>query len=305
MARRKSPGNPAVKALFRLDRLTDRTRPHFGLLALAVTLACAGALAGYFLTHQPHGLPAATRQRRVTILSGFPDRLLLDPKLQLTCGAVFYPAAALWLAQRMIPWSATAATAAFTAVVALHVENATQLTHVAHLTNAVLIAHALWHVTCARELRAARAGGRTLAAFTYPRWTHALGVFAVGQFYGFSGWTKLLTSGPGWVNGVSMQLWVSLWGEPRSITSRLILANRSVAALLQALALGTECAALPTVFLPRLRPWVGLGLLGFHCGQISVFGWGFHANAVLIALFFLPCDRWVARLVERWERRLP
>ena len=26
---------------------------------------------------------------------------------------------------------------------------------------------------------------------------------------------------------------------------------------------------------------VGLGLIGFHVGQIGMFGWGFHANAVL------------------------
>jgi hypothetical protein len=285
------------------DPLTRRSRPRFGLLAVAVSLACAASLAAYFLTHQPHGSPHGPRQSPVTVLSWLPDAVLLNPSVQVAAGAVFYLAAALWLAQRLIPYSAIIAAAAFTAVVALHAENATQLTHVAHLTNVVLIVLALWYGLCARELRAARRERRLLTSLVEPRWVHALGVLAVGLFYGYSGWTKLLTCGPGWANGVSMQLWVSLWGDPGSPWTRLILTDRRFAAFLQASALAGECAALPAAFLPRLRPWVGLGLLGFHYGQISVFGWGFHANAVLIALFFLPCDRWVQRLAEWAPRR--
>jgi hypothetical protein len=35
---------------------------------------------------------------------------------------------------------------------------------------------------------------------------------------------------------------------------------------------------------------------GFHIGQIAVFGWGFHANMVMLGWFFLPIDR----LIDRW-----
>jgi hypothetical protein len=268
-----------MRATALADRFMERMRPHFGLLALATTLLCAGSLAAYFVAHQPHRLPRGERQGPATV----------------ACAALFYAASAVWLAQRLIPWSAVAGAASFTAVVALHAENATQLTHVAHLTNVILIVLALWYVFCARELRAARDGGRFLASRTCPWWVHLLGVWAVGIFYGSSGLTKLLTSGPGWVNGASLQLWASLWGDPDSVWTRLVLADRRFAAVLQAAALAAECAALPAVFLPRLRPWVGLGLIGFHVGQIGMFGWGFHANVVLVALFFLPCAAWLDR----------
>jgi hypothetical protein len=50
-----------------------------------------------------------------------------------------------------------------------------------------------------------------------------------------------------------------------------------------------------------LRPWIGLLLIGFHIGQIAVFGWGFHANVALLALVLLPADEWL----DAWRRRKP
>ena len=51
---------------------------------------------------------------------------------------------------------------------------------------------------------------------------------------------------------------------------------------------------------------VGLLLIGFHIGQICVFGWGFHTNMLMLALVFLPVYQWTPRVVAWWEamRRL-
>ena len=105
-------------------------------------------------------------------------------------------------------------------VVALYVENVTQVTHVAHVTNMLLLLHALWYQCYHREIRAALLQRRFWTTRLYPQWVHALGVFYLGLFYGLSGLMKLLTSGPSWANGVSLQLWTNLWGDPDSLLPR-------------------------------------------------------------------------------------
>jgi len=135
-----------------------------------------------------------------------------------------------------------------------------------------------------------------------PRWVYLCGVFYVGCFYGLSGLMKWLTSGPGWANGVSMQLWVRLFGHDNWV-SRWVVSDRNVAALLQWAALLGETSGLLAVVSKTARPWVGAALIAFHVGQIVIFGWGFHANMALIALLFLPFFEWVPAWVERLRRR--
>jgi hypothetical protein len=286
------------------DWLGERSRPHFGQLTLWLLLLCAQPLAIYFVTHW--GLHVrGPRTGPATILSFLPDSVLLSPLPIQVCASLFVLGSFLWLAQLAIPWSGWLTSLAFTAVVALYVENATQVTHVAHVTNVLLLLHALWYHFYRREIRAALAAGCFWSTPLYPRWVHALAVFYLGLFYGLSGLMKLLTSGPGWANGVSLQLWTNLWGEPGSLWTGLIREHRWVAVAMQSATLLGESSGLLAIFLPRLRPFIGLMLIGFHVGAICVFKWGFHANMVMLALFFLPCDRWVAALVARLERKAP
>ena len=46
---------------------------------------------------------------------------------------------------------------------------------------------------------------------------------------------------------------------------------------------------------PRLRPWIGWALVGFYAGVLATFDYGFQFNAILTALYFLPCERWITR----------
>jgi hypothetical protein len=285
-----------------LDRFGERSRPQFGQVVLVALLVSAAALAAYFLSN-PGGIhPRGQRGGPATVLSFLPDAVLLDRSLSLVCGGCFLVAAVLWLLRVALPWSAWTAALAFNGVVALYIESASQVTHVAHLTCVLLIVHAWWYHCYRQEIAEADAAGRFWTTALYPQWVFSLSIFALGLFYGLSGLSKLLRSGPGWANGVSLQLWVDLFGLRDSMWTQWMLDSRTFTQLLQVVTLIGETAGLLAIVWPASRPVIGLLLIGFHIGQIAVFGWGFHANMVLLALFFLPCRGWIDRLAAR--RRL-
>ncbi len=227
---------------------------------------------------------------------------MLAPATFYASGAAFAVGASLWLAGRGVPWSSWLAALGFTALMALQMEGSCQTTHVAHATNLLLIVNALWYHCDGPEIRRARAAGRFWQTPLYPGWAYGLSVFCLGMFYGWSGLSKLKASGLAWPNGLSLQLWVRLWGDPDSWATRLILADRRLARFLQTTTLLGELGGLVAVVSRRLRPLVGLALIGFHGGAIAVFGWGFHANVVLLALVFLPFPEGIRWLLARQER---
>lgn len=279
----------------RIERLGERHRPHYGQLTLSLAILWSFALCGYVLTHLP-ALPAHfERIRPVSVFSFLPDALLLNRALIVGCGLLYLVCAGLWLLKAAVPWSSSLAAIAFTAMVAMRMETSDGVTHVFHMTNNVLIVHALWYFFYRLEIRQALAEGRFWSTRLYPRWVYSLSLFYICLFYGMSGWNKLFTSGLGWPNGVSLQLWTRLWGDPHSMWTGLILAYRPFACLFQWSSLIAECGALPALFIRPLRIPIGLALLGFHYGQISVFGWGFHGNALFIGLVLLPVFDWFDR----------
>jgi hypothetical protein len=286
-----------------LERWGERSRLHYGLLVLLTLLVCGGVLCAYFVFYRPE--PGAAAERAAgpaTWLSWLPETALHWRPLSWLCGGLFMAGAVLWAAQRALPWSGWLTALSYNAAVALFLENARQATHVGHITGMMLLLYALWYQLYSADIRAALAAGRFWIAPLYPRWVAGAGVFYLGLFYGLSGVMKWLTSGPGWANGVSLQLWAQLFGDPHSWFTQAILGDRRVAVLLQWAALIGETSGLLAVISRRARPWVGLLLLSFHLGQIAVFGWGFHANMILIVLLFFPFDEWIPRWVARLEK---
>jgi hypothetical protein len=282
------------------DQFGERCPPHYGVLVLISLLVGSVPLAVYFLLAWPGQHEHGGRAGPATVLSPLPDGLLLDRRTQIAFGAVFAISAVAWAAHRLLPWSPVMAAVSFTGVVALYVENATQLTHVAHLTNALLVLYALWYWTCRDDIAVALRGRRFWRSPLYPRWVYSCSVFAVGYFYGISGLMKWLTSGPGWANGTSLQIWAQVFPrDPQSIWTELVVSHRELARAMQWAALFGETAGFLAIVSRLLRPWVGLLLIAFHFGQILLFGWGFHANAVILALVFLPIYEWFAYRSER------
>jgi hypothetical protein len=286
-----------------LDWLGERSRPHYGQLVLLCLLGSGAALCSYFVLYRPEPGPPEAHTGPATLLSWLPLSVLHDRTWSYLCGVLYALGALLWATQLALPWAPWLTALAYNAAVALFLENATQATHVGHLTGMILLLYALWYQFYYREIRAALAEGRFWATPLYPRWVYSGSVFLIGLFYGLSGLSKLLQSGPAWASGVPLQLWTRLFGDPQSFFTRLILADRTVAALLSWTTLIGETGGLLAIVSPLARPWIGLLLLSFHLGQIAVFGWGFHANMLLLTLVFLPFVRWVPRWIERLEAR--
>ena len=296
-----------MKAWIDWDELGTLHRPVFGQATLWILLLCAQPLAWYFQSNwhtytlgdvagQTHFLDSRTGP--ASILSILPDWFLLNPIPMQLAGVLFTLGSILWAGGWLVPYSGWLTSLAFTIQVALYMENSTQATHVAHLTNMMLLLYAAWYQCLGQEIRAALRAGQFWTTPLYPQWVHTLAVFYIGLFYGMSGLMKLWTSGPGWANGLSLQLWVKLWGNPNSLATQLILDHRWMARLLQITTLVGETGGLLAIVSRPARIVVGLLLISFHVGAIAVFGWGFHANLILLALFFFPCDRWLTALTQ-------
>ena len=89
-----------------------------------------------------------------------------------------------------------------------------------------------------------------------------------------------------------MQLWVNLFGLKASPLAQLMLFDSRLTAVMQSGALVIECLSIMAIFHWSLRYLVGAGLIGFYVGVLGTFvTFGFHFNAILVALFLLPCDR--------------
>jgi hypothetical protein len=176
-------------------RLGTQSPPLYGQVVLSCLLTGSASLAAYFLVHRG---PTRSGERAgpVSILSGLPDAILLSEGLFYAANAVFAVGAVLWLSRRLVPWSCWAAALGYNAVLALYLENQVQLTHTGHVAGNLLLIHALWYGFYAGEIRAADREGRFWRTPLYPGWVHELSVCYLGLFYGLSGVSKWLTSGP-------------------------------------------------------------------------------------------------------------
>ena len=177
----------------------------------------------------------------------------------------------------------------------LRMENLTNGAHVFNVTNMLLVVHAMWFQFYHREIDAALAGDLSDQSLQrcYPRWVFMLCVFYLGWFHSLAGFTKILSSGLGWGNGVSLQLWTKLFGWEPSPFGQLLMYDDRLTAWMQTGALVIECACILVVFNRWLRYGLGFGLFGFYLGVLTTFvTFGFHFNALLVVWFLLPVDWW-------------
>lgn len=281
------PGWPA------LARLYQRQLVHFNQIVVWVLLGAAVTLALW-----PLALHEGPREGVASLLFWLPDGVVRSPVVWLIVRGWLLAGALLWLIGRGVPWSCWLTVGAFTTLWSLHVETTYQAAHIFHVPNTLLIFQALWHTADAPRLRQARASGRFWDAPLVPRWLPLVSIAYLGLFHTAAGMSKLYASGWGWPSGLSLQLWVYLWGYPASPTTRLLLASRTAARAAQWLTLLFETAGVLAV-VPVLRPWIGAGLVLFYLGVLLTFPYGFAFNAVLTALYLLPCERWLLSAIIR------
>lgn len=281
-----------------LESLGKKSQPHYGQLVLWLVVGLAA-----FLTTQTHGGLVGSRGAQiVSPLSLLPDKMVFSESVLVFLKYVFFVFSLLWLAQRLLPLSSWVAATSFTLIVALYQEQRPYVDHMFHMTNMVLWIYALWYHFYADAIRRSLSASRFWKSHLFPRWVYSLTLAYIALFYTFAGISKCIDGGLDWPNGVSMQLWVLLWGKKDSHLVELVLSNRALAKSLQWGALVLETGALLMLPFPRLRPVFGFGLVGFHIGQQLIFGWAFHGNMVLVAVTCLPVFAWVEQRVT-WAAR--
>lgn len=272
------------------DWLTDVASPGFGqftvwlLLAFAVVLAVSPVE----FSDGPRSDHAAT------IFAWLPDFLLRSPVFFTVVGVTLIGSAAMWALRIAVPVSCWTTTILFALLWSLRMENLTNGAHIFNVTNMLLLIHAMWYQFYHGEMRSAKHAGSYWTTPTYPRWVFLLSVFYLGWFHSLAGFTKIFESGWGWGNGVSLQLWTQMFGETSTPFAQVILYDARLTAWLQTGALMIECLSILCVFHWLIRYAVGVGLVGFYLGVLTTFvTFGFHFNAILVALFLLPVDWWV------------
>lgn len=267
-----------------LARLEERTLPHFNQLIIGTLLATAAALACW-----PFAVHEGERRGFVSLLSWLPDDFVRSGWTWYAFRSGLLAGIALWAFQRLLPWSCWLVVIGFTGLWSLHVETTYNTAHIFHMANMLLVIQALW-ITGDAALIRQRLRDKTFWKLPLvPRWVSLASLAYIGIFHTAAGLSKLWFSGPAWANGTSLQLWTYLWGRPWSPTTQLILSSREIAQALQVLTLIVETAGVLAV-LPRLRPWIGLGLLAFYFGVLATFDYGFQFNALFTALYFLPVE---------------
>jgi hypothetical protein len=226
-----------------------------------------------------------------------PTALLQSQVLFMTCKAVFVLAAGLWFFSILVPLSSWVAAGSQILLVGLYLEGVPNAEdHTKHIVSWLLVVHAMWFHLYRREMREARRRGRTWEEPLYPAWVPFLGVFSIGALHLWAGVSKIATSGPGWVNGASLQLWAALWGDPDGFLTAWIMSSRTFATVAQAVALSVECLAILGAFLPRARVPLGILLVAFHVGNDMLFRFGFPPLILWTLLYYLPADRAVGRM---------
>lgn len=281
------------------EQLFRRTTPRFGHFTTWILCGLAVVLALLPFEHQ-----TGERLSSGTILSGLPSEFLESRWTMLVARAGLLVCALAWILRRVLPWSAWGTACLFTVVWALRMENTSHAAHIFNATNMLLFVHAMWYHVERQAIADSLQAGTFWQARLYPNWVFGLSVFYLCWFHTWAGATKIAVSGFDWGNGLSLQLWVYLWGWPGSPTTQLLLSSRSLTQVLQTGALVFETSSVLGIFSKWLRWIVGFNLLGFYCGVLTTFvDYGFHANALLVALFLLPTRQWIERAPT--ERPMP
>ena len=267
--------------------LLDVAPPKFGLLVTWLLCVFAILLALSSIEFSDGVRSAAP----ATVFSWLPESVVRSGAFFFGVRIVLAVSAVCWMTQVALPVSCWATTFAFTLMWSLRMENLTNGAHIFTVTNMLMFIHAMWYQFYSDQIKQASYTNATATMRCYPRWVFLLAVFYLGWFHTLAGMTKILTTGIGWGNGVSLQLWTELFGNTSTPFAQVILFDTRLTAVMQTGALLIECASILCVFNRWLRYGIGIGLTGFYLGVLTTFvTFGFHFNAILVAVFLLPVD---------------
>jgi hypothetical protein len=281
-----------------IDHLSRRSLPHFNQLVVWCLLGTATILAVWPMFEVREG----QRHGHATLLFWLPDAVLDSHAMFWLFRVMLVAGIVLWAFQRATAWSCWLTTIGFTGLWSMHVENTYNTSHIFHMANMLLVIQSIWHTADAAAINQALAQRTFWTTPLVPRWVSLASIAYIGLFHTAAGLSKLAESGPGWASGTSLQIWTYLWGHSWSPTTHLIVSSRTFTRILQIATLVFETAGI-LALLPRLRPWIGLGLVAFYAGVLATFDYGFQFNALFTGLYFLPCEAWISAWIARRQQR--
>jgi len=271
-----------------MDWLNEEATPFFGQLSTWLLLLFAIIVA---LTPIEFEL-GDRREAAATIFSWLPESIVRSPQLFFGVRIALLISAIAWAFRVAIPISCWSTVLFSTLYWALRMENLTNGAHIFNVTNWLLIIHAMWFHFRRQEIGSALQSGNFWQARLYPRWVLWLCIFYLGWFHSLAGLSKIMNTGFGWGDGVSLQLWTELFGWKPSPFGKLLLWDVRLTALMQTGALAIECLSILCIVNRWFRYAIGFALFGFYLGVLTTFiDFGFHFNAILVAVFLLPTDR--------------
>jgi hypothetical protein len=276
-----------------VGHLGRRSLPHFNQLVIWLLLGSAAIMACL-----PFTVREGERQGHATLLFWLPDSLLDSPAMFWLFRTMLVAGIILWAFQRWLPWSCWLVTLGMAGLWSMHVENTYNTSHIFHMANMLLAIQSIWITSEAATIQRALATRTFWRTRLVPRWVSLASIAYIGLFHTAAGLSKLWFSGPGWASGTSLQIWTYLWGFPWSPTTQWIVASRTLTRWLQ---IGTLVIETSGIFalIPRLRPWIGLALVGFYAGVLVTFDYGFELNALFTAMYLLPVERLITTRAER------
>ncbi len=281
-----------------IDHFNSRSLPHFNQFVVWCLLLTAAILAVW----PTFEIRPGSRQGHATLLCWLPDALLDSPAMFWLFRATLVIGIVLWAAHRWLPWSCWLTVVGFTGLWSMHVENTYNTAHIFHMANMLLVIQAIWHTADAVTIKGALAQRAYWSTSLVPRWVSLASIAYIGIFHTAAGLAKLAESGPGWASGTSLQIWTYLWGYSWSPATHAIVSSRTLTRILQIATLVFETAGV-LALIPRLRPWIGLGLLAFYAGVLATFDYGFQFNALFTGLYLLPCEAWINAWIALRRKR--
>ena len=281
----------------RINSLGDTAPPLFGQLTLWVLIAVSIYIVGD--TH----LSFQSYPKGTTVsLLGYvvPEKFFALPYALFFFKGVFFVSAAawsllpflgrarIWIIQPLTAIAPWVCVLSYTIIVSIFWENLPWFRHKFIVPNWILLYYALWYFFYRDDIAASIINKKFwLNPNLYPRWVYLGSVLSIALLYNYGGVSKLLAAGFNWGDGLSLQLWVSMMGNPDFILTDFILSDRENAHLLQRGVTIVQLFAL-LALIPHLRPVIGLGLIAFQLSVELTFGIPFRGNVILLAVFFLP-----------------
>jgi len=168
-----------------------------------------------------------------------------------------------------------------------------EISHGTNLTAMVLLALAI----AALAFRQGMARRRFVLGFVY---------FYTGLAYTLAAWSKLIGTGPHWIDGRHLWLWLhekaidtlALQGQHSfNLLQDLAFSHYYLASFFLLAGLLTEFFAW-LFWLKPTRLYAGLALLGMHAGIFLMLHITFWMNVVLLVLLTLPWARWIDPWVQ-------